>query len=254
MTRISIVIICRNEAAVIGQTLASIRDVSDDIIVYDNGSTDGTQAIVRQYPARLVEGKWEGFGITKNKANTLARHDWVLSLDADESIDAGLKESLLNFQPADNSEVFRIRFKNFLGSKHLRYGEWGNDSHVRLFNRKTTSWDDADVHEKLIYPANVKEKKIRGAILHHTAKDITDYAAKMREYAMLNAEKYYKLGRKSSWLKIRIAPAFGFFINFIIKGGFLDGRAGYICAKMTAYYSFLKYARLKELNKMTDQK
>ena len=249
MAKISVVIVCRNEAAVIGPTLASLAGVSDDILVYDNGSTDGTQAIIKKYPARLEEGNWEGFGITKNKANALAKHDWVLSLDADESIDATLKQSLESFQPAGNNYVYNIRFKNFLGNKHLKHGEWGHDIHTRLFNRKSTSWDDAAVHEKLIFPGGVKAENIKGYILHHTALDIKDYAEKMVRYALWSAEKYHKQGKRSSWLKIYLAPAFSFIINYIIKAGFLDGREGYVCAKMTAHYTFLKYTRLRELNK-----
>jgi len=80
-------------------------------------------------------------------------------------------------------------------------------------------------------------------------KDIHDYAAKMVKYAMLNGEKYYKQGKKASWFKLRLSPGFTFFNYYILKLGFLDGHAGYICARMTAYYTFLKYARLKELNK-----
>jgi glycosyltransferase involved in cell wall biosynthesis len=248
MPAISIVIVCRNEAAIIAQTLQSLQGVSDDIIVYDNGSTDGTQQIVLQQKARLEEGSWEGFGKTKNKANALAKYDWILSLDADEAIDENLKKSLLVLQPADEKTVYDLSFRSFLGKKGLHYGEWGSDHHVRLFNRKWVSWNDAPVHEELQLPDGCRVVKLKGLVLHKTMADIKDYAAKMAGYAMLNAEKYFRQGKKASWIKLRLSPGFTFFHYYILKRGFLDGYEGYICARMTAYYTFLKYTRLKELN------
>ncbi|MFZ1314547.1 MAG: glycosyltransferase family 2 protein [Chitinophagaceae bacterium] len=249
MSPFSIVIICRNEAGAIARTLSSLQGLTDDIIVYDNGSTDGTQDLVRQFKVHLHEGSWEGFGKTKTKANQLAKYDWILSLDADEAADEELRQSLLQWNPGNDAIVYDILFKNFLGAKYLKYGEWGGDHHIRFFNKKFVQWDEAPVHEQLIIPANAVIKKLKGYVLHQTMKDIHDYAAKMVKYAMLNGEKYYKQGKKASWFKLRLSPGFTFFNYYILKLGFLDGHAGYICARMTAYYTFLKYARLKELNK-----
>jgi glycosyltransferase involved in cell wall biosynthesis len=247
MSRFSVVIICRNEAAMIGRTLQSLHGITDDILVYDNGSTDTTMDIARQFNANLIEGKWEGFGKTKQRAIEHAKHDWILNLDADEAIDDQLKQSLQKWTPGDQKEVYDLQFKNFLGDKHLRYGEWGGDHHVRFFNRKLVNYDDAQVHEKLVIPPGVIVKKLKGYILHQTMKDIEEYSHKMVKYAILNAEKYYQQGKKSSWVITRLSPAFTFFKYYILKLGFLDGHEGYVCAKMTAWYTFLKYARLREL-------
>lgn len=247
MLNLSIVIICRNEVTSIGPTLQSLQGITDDIVVYDNGSTDGTQQQVKANCARLHEGAWEGFGKTKQKANALAKYDWILSLDADESVDEQLKQSLATLAITDDKTVFDLRFKNFLGDTWLKYGEWGGDHHIRLFNRKQVHWDDAPVHENLILPDGVIIKKLKGYVLHRTMKDIADYAQKTVKYAMLSAEKYRQQGKKASWFRIRLSPAFSFFNYYILKGGFMDGHAGYVCAKMTAWYTFLKYARLREL-------
>lgn len=250
MAGFSIVIICRNEANTIAKTLQSLRGLTEDIVVYDNGSTDGTREIVKQFNVQLHEGSWEGFGKTKTKANKLAKNDWILSLDADEGIDEELKQSLLQWEPENDTIVYDILFKNFLGNQYLRYGEWGADHHIRFFNKKIVYWDDAAVHEQLVLPAGVTIKKLKGYVLHQTMKDLPDYATKMVKYAMLNAEKYYSQGKKASWFKLRLSPGFTFFNYYILKRGFLDGYAGYVCARMTAWYTFLKYARLKELQQM----
>ena len=247
MQQLSVVIICKNEAGIIGKTLQSLDGLCDDIIVYDNGSTDNTPEQIRKFNVQLHQGTWEGFGKTKNKAIALAKYDWILSLDADEAIDGELKRSLLALKLTGENDVYEIRFKNFLGNKWLKYGEWGGDKHIRLFNRKKTQWNDASVHEELLATPGRSIKKLNGFILHQTVKDINDYAAKMVRYAMLNAEKYKRQGKRSSFFKIRMAPGLSFVHYFILKLGFLDGYAGYVCARMTAYYTFLKYTRLKEL-------
>jgi glycosyltransferase involved in cell wall biosynthesis len=248
MSKLSVVIVCRNEAGIIGKTLQSLQGLTDDIVVFDNGSTDGTQAVVRQFDVHLHEGSWEGFGKTKRKANALAKYDWILSLDADESLDEQLKQSLLQLELNNEKIVYDIPFRNFLGNKYLKFGEWGGDHHVRLFNRRQVNWGDAPVHESLVFPADVSVKKIRGYVLHQTVKNMEDYAQKMVQYAMLNAEKYYRQGRRSSWFRTRLSAGFTFFNYYILKLGFLDGYAGFVCARMTAWYTFLKYARLQELN------
>jgi len=247
MQSFSIVIICKNEADVIGNTLQSLQGIANDIVLYDNGSTDATMEVAKHFNVNLQQGSWEGFGKTKMKAIAMAKYDWILSLDADEAIDEELKHSLMGLPLNDKTTVYEIRFKNFLGDKEMKYGEWGGDKHIRLFNRKIVYWNDAPVHEQLIMPKGIIIKKLKGNVLHQTMKDIEDYRTKIVKYAMLSAEKYYRQGKNTSWFKLRMAPAFTFFNYYILKLGFLDGHAGYICARMTARYTFLKYMRLKEL-------
>src|SRR4026209_136353 len=106
MQKLSVVIVCKNGANVIGKTIKSFTGLTDDVLVYDNGSTDGTQEIVRQNGARIFEGEWNGFGKTKNTANALAKYDWILSLDADEAIDEELKKNLLQLDLDDDMKLY----------------------------------------------------------------------------------------------------------------------------------------------------
>jgi len=253
MQKISVVIICKDEEDEIGRTLQSLVGLTDDIVVLDNGSTDNTINIVRDQGARLVEESWEGFGKTKNKATRFAKYDWILNLDADESIDAELKNSLLNLPLQNVNEAFKIKFRNFFGDTYLRFGEWGGDSHIRLFNRRKVNWDEAIVHEGLVFAPGIRIKKLKGFVLHYTVKNKAEFASKMLRYGLLNAEKYAREGRRSSWVRIYLAPIFTFIRYYVFKLGFLDGRAGFICAKMSSYYTHIKYARLLELNKVKKQ-
>jgi len=251
MQKLSVVIVCKNGANVISETIKSFSALTDDILIYDNGSTDGTQEIVRQGDAKLVEGSWEGFGKTKNKANALAKYDWILSLDADEAIDEELKRNLLQLELTDEMKVYELRFKNFLGNKWVRFGEWGNDKHIRLFNRSKIKWDNAEVHESLLLPNEVKKITARGHVLHKTAASIEEYEKKMKNYAVLNAKKYFKEGKTTGDLKIYFSAVFSFIKNYIFKLGFLDGATGFHCARINSGYTFLKYRQLKELSRQS---
>ena len=243
----SIVIICKNEAGNIERVLNSIVRVSNDILVYDSGSTDGTIEILQRFPVRIHQGEWVGFGKTKQRAVSLAKYDWVLCLDADEAIDNELQNSLQQISFSDTDAVYQIAFKNFLGEKYLRWGEWGGDKHIRLFNRQKVNWDDAIIHERLQIPSSAKVIKLKGSVLHRTMKDTIEYSNKMVHYALLNAEKYYQQGKRASWIKRFISPRFTFARHYIFQLGFLDGWEGLLSARMTAFYTFLKYARLYEL-------
>ena len=249
MQQLSVVIICKNEGDIIGQTLQSLEGLCDDIIVYDNGSTDNTIEQVSKYNVKLHQGTWEGFGKTKNKAIAMAKYDWILCLDADEAIDEELKRSLLQWQPENDMTVYELAFKNYFENKHIKHGEWGRDYHIRFFNRKKVKWNEAAVHESLLLPSGATTKRINGFVIHRTLRNVNQYREKLQHYAMLGAEKYYKQRKKANGLKLWLSPFFTFINYYIIKLGFLDGREGYILARMTARYTFLKYKTLRELNR-----
>jgi glycosyltransferase involved in cell wall biosynthesis len=245
--KFSIVIVCKNEEGSIERVLKSIAGLTDDVLVYDNGSTDNTIPILHKYGVRVHQGEWLGYGKTKSLAVSLAKYDWVLSIDADEALDEELQKNLQTILFNDINTAYEIKFKNFLGEKHLRWGEWGHDRHIRLFNRSIINWNEAPVHEELIIPPSVLIRKLPGAILHRTMNNTAEYSNKMVKYALLNADKHFRSGKKSSWIKRYISPKFAFAKHYIFQVGFLDGWEGLLSARMTAFYTFLKYARLHEL-------
>ena len=243
----SVVIVCKNEAPVIGLTLQSLQGLTDDLVVYDNGSTDGTQEIVKSFSAKLMEGNWEGFGKTKGRALSLARYDWVLFLDADEAVDPVLYQSLKQWKAPAIPTVYEMAFRNYFKDKPLRFGEWGTDYHVRLFNRKEVNWDEAPVHEQLIIAEGTVTERLKGFILHRTLRSVEAYQKKMDAYARLGAEKYYRQGKRSNWLKRFFSPLFSFLSSYIFKLGFLDGKEGFQSARILAAYTAKKYKLLQEM-------
>lgn len=242
---VSVVLICRNEAGVIAGTIKAAQKVSADIVALDSGSTDGTQELLHSLGVQVIDHEWLGFGPTKNIALQHARHDWVLQIDADERIDDALADYINTTVPENDSMVYNMRFRNYLGDKPLLHGEWGTDKHIRLFNRKTVHWNNAEVHEELVLPPDVRFIEPPGFIHHVTAASRSELRKKMEYYAALGAEKYKTQGKKFSRLKMIFSPVFSFMVNYIFKLGFLDGKAGWIVARESARYTRLKYAGVK---------
>lgn len=250
---VSVVIIAKNEAHIIGTTLQSLQGLTDDVVVVDNGSTDGTQQLCRQLGATVLEVQWQGYGPTKNIGIKTAKYNWILNIDADEAIDEVLKKAIegINVQAVDT--VYLCRFKNFFCGRWLRYGEWGTDKHIRLFNRQQVQWNDAAVHENLQLPDGTKEQVLHGYILHYTVQHLEEYMEKTMRYARLNAAKYHAAGKRAGFFKLRLAPVFHFVQNYFLRAGFLDGWNGYLVARTQAWYTFLKYAYLKDMQQGMDK-
>jgi len=244
----SIVIITKNEEHILERTLANLQGVTDDLIIVDSGSTDQTLEIAKKYDARILQTEWLGYGTTKNLGISNSKYNWILSLDADEGINETLKQSLSDSSIYNDPHIlYDLRFNSFIGEKNMKFGQWLNNHHIRLFNKENISWNTFLVHEKLNIPAGYKVKKLKGYVLHYTMMNFNEFIFKANKYALLNAEKYFKQGKRSGSLKMFFSPVFSFIKNYFFKLGFLDGTTGYHCARINARYTFLKYKRLEEL-------
>jgi glycosyltransferase involved in cell wall biosynthesis len=246
---ITAVIITKNEAHIIGTTLKSLSGVVNEIIIVDSGSTDNTIAICKSFGAAIIETNWHGYGANKNIGIDAATNNWILNIDADETLDETLQRSIQQAHLKDDNTVYEFNFKNFFCGKWIRFGEWAGDKHVRLFNRKKIRWNSAAVHEALTIDSNTIAIQLKGSILHYTTQTIDEYKNKTVLYAKLNAQKYFAKGKRANFFKLHIAPAFTFLQHYILRLGFLDGKEGYIIARTTAWYTFLKYSYLKEMYK-----
>ncbi len=246
MVPVSIVIITKNEAEMLAMCINAARLITDDIVVVDNDSSDGTTEIAYRNGCRVYHENWDGYGANKNKGVLYARHNWILSIDADEIADFELIEALQKVNLDDNRVVYDIPFRSYFGKKLIRFGSWGRDHHIRLFNRKLVKWSESPVHETLVLPKNAVVKKLKGHLHHFSVKDGDEFLRKAYHYAQLSAGKYRVMERKPTFMKLYMAPLFHFVKNYIVFLGFLDGREGFNIAKMISKHTRLKYLLLKD--------
>lgn len=241
INHISVVIITRNAAATLAAALESTRAFSN-VVVWDNGSTDETRAIVARYAnAAWHEGTFVGFGPSKNAAVACASNDWVLSLDADERVSAELVVALEAW-PTDNpmlvGEVLR---ENWFMGRPVRRGGWGNDYLIRLFHRASHQFDAAIVHEKVALSDASRVQRLPARIRHDAVTDISQFLQKIDRYSELRREAG---GKTYSMPVILIKSGFAFFRSYVLQLGMLAGWRGVVIAWSNANGVFYKYAKI----------
>ena len=247
MPKLSVTVITRNEAADIAAALESVA-WADEIVVVDSGSTDETVAIARRYTDRVVVREWPGYGAQKNIAASLASHDWILSLDADERVTPALageiQQALVTDPPVCGYRIPRVTWH--LG-RWIRTTDWYPDPQLRLYNRTKARWISPLVHESVAADGAVGT--LRHELQHYAYRDIADHLETMDRYTTLAARQLYEQGRRASLLDLMGHPPLAFLRNYVAKGGIRDGAAGFIISAMNAHYVFLKFAKLWDLRR-----
>lgn len=252
MVPVSIVIIARNKADILADNIAKARLITDDIVIIDS---DGATKNDDDVPGvRLYKKDWEGYGANKNKGVAAAKYDWILSIDADEVADDELITALHQLKYDDANVVYDIKFRSYFGGKQIRFGSWGRDHHLRLFNRKQVRWSETIVHETLVLQPGIVVKKVNGHLHHFSVNNAGDYERKGTYYAKLSARKYFVNGKKASVTKLYLSPIFGFIKNYIFFLGFLDGREGWEIARITVKNTWRKYHFLGEMEASSQKK
>ena len=245
MPKLSVTVVAKNEAADLGAALASVA-WADEIIVVDSHSTDDTVAIARRHTDRVVVHDWLGHVEQKNYAASLASHDWILSIDADERVTPALAreiQALLGGEP--RAAAYRIPRVTFHLGRWIRTTDWYPDHQHRLYDRRAARWTGRYVHEALTVQGEVGA--LRGEIQHYAYRDIADHLETIDRYTTYAARQMHENGRRAGLLQLAGHPPLAFLRNYIARGGIRDGVPGFIISAMNAYYVFLKFAKLWEL-------
>lgn len=249
-TPISVIIPCKDELPHIEACLRSVRSVADEIIVADSGSTDGTLELVRSRDdCRVIEREYVCYSSFNNWAIPQAKYEWVLVVDADERVSAALAEEILSLKRGGLAttphEGFWIPRKNVFLNRKIRFSGWQHDGAKRLF-RRHCRLTDANVHPELDIPKH-KTGTLHSPLQHYTFRSFSHFFRKLSRYAAWSANDLQKKGRRVSVANLCARPAFRFFRQYVLQFGFLDGRAGLVICASTAFYVFMKYVHLWEL-------
>lgn len=239
------IILAKNEARCIVQTVKSALPISSEVIVVDTGSTDKTRSLAAAAGARVEVLDWQGFGPTKNESMKLAKTNWIFSLDADEAITPELQKEILALDPDLNVLYGFKRVTDFCG-QWVRNGAWKNDFIYRIFHKKRASWDARAVHEQLILKEDVTKKLLKGDVLHYSYPTLDSHDKKMDTYIKLSVDAMYKAGERPNWIKRNVSPIWRAFSGYVLKRGFLDGWAGREIARRDYFIVKEKYRLLQE--------
>lgn len=243
---ISIVINVKNGVHTIGKTLSSLHKFND-IVVFDNFSTDGTVQVARAYSnVNLIQHEFCGMGKLRNLASTYARYDWVFSIDCDEVLHPDLADEILSMDFAPNS-IYLVERRNYYANKLVASSSWENDWVKRLYNRRESCFNENEVHESLQMGAHISCIKLKSSFIYHfpysSASGLID---KMQFYSTLYANQNYMKKVPQLWA-IPFRAFFMFIKCYILKRGFLDGYTGFVISAYNAIGVFSKYIKLYEL-------
>jgi glycosyltransferase involved in cell wall biosynthesis len=241
--KISATIITFNEERNIARALESLR-CADEILVVDAGSNDRTVELAGKLGARVIESPWPGYAKQKNLAAERAGHDWILSIDADESLSEALEAEIWRLKKTGPQfDAYTMpRLARYLG-RWIRHSGWYPDRKVRLYHRAKACWVGDYVHESVKVNGSVGH--LEGNLLHFTCDSLSEHIRTMDRYTTLAAEQLVASGRTVSWGRLLFEPPWTFFHTYVLKAGFLDGVEGLAIANMAALYNFLKYAKAR---------
>lgn len=251
--KISACLITLNEQRNLARCLASVAGLVDEIVVVDSGSTDATRLIATEYGAKVVHQNWMGYVGQKNFAIEQARHDWVLSIDADEEISQELAAAITNIRtnvPEDQADApngYQFSRIVFYRGKWIRHGDWYPDQLVRLFCRKGARFCGGHVHERLALEG--EHPILPGHLHHYTYESVDDRKERCLRYAKLWARTAHEEHRRANALSPALHAFARLFKGFVLKGGFLDGEIGWDIAMGNAREVWMKYHMLKKYKK-----
>lgn len=243
---LSAVLITFNTGEQLAPCLRSLS-FADEIVVVDSGSDDATRDVARQYGARVIEEAWRGFGPQKRLAVSLARHDWVLCVDADEEVSGELATAIAAVLADPRHGAYRMPRSNRFMGRYLRHGEGFPDWSLRLFDRRRAQWSDDAVHEKVVTAGSVGRVPETAVLMHHSAESLATYLDKQNRYTSLQADALYSAGERANVWRLLLSPALRFIKFYIVRLGFLDGLPGLVHIAIGCFNSFAKYAKLRAL-------
>ena len=242
---ISVSIITKDEEANIQKCLESVK-WADEIIIVDSGSTDQTLTICQSYNCKIIETEWLGFGQTKQLGVHAATNDWILSIDADETVSNELKVQILASIKVAEFYAFNIKRISYYLEKRIKYSGWQTDYPLRLFNKKYGNFNNANVHEAVVMEKGVASI-IQAPLYHYPYQSISSHINKINLYTQLGAEKLFSQNKKSTLIYALLSGLVKFLKMYLIKKGFLDGKEGLVLATLSGFSSTLKYIKLWSL-------
>jgi len=244
---LSVVILTKNEAAGIADCIRSVQ-WADDVLVVDDESTDETRRLAEQLGARVLMRKMDIEGRHRNWAYAQSRHEWVLSLDADERVTAELAQEiralLANGAP---HETYAIPRRNYIGNRWIRFGGWYPSAQLKLFKKSVFRWEETTVHPRAI--SDRSWGTLQHDLIHLSYEDRADFIAKQDRHTTLEAQKWLADGRRVTLGKALWRTIDRFVRSYVLKQGFRDGRLGLFVAWMAGKYQWLSYRKYVRLSK-----
>jgi len=244
MTKISVVVITKNEEANISECLKSAQ-WADEIIVVDDESQDKTAGLARQFTDKIFVRKMENEGRHRNWAYGNATGDWILSLDADERVSEKLAKEIREvLREKEGYSGYAIPIRTYIGKRWIRYGGWYPAGKLRLFKKGAFRYEEAEVHPRIFLEG--KSRLLKADIIHYGYRDFHHFISALNSQTTKEAEKWSREKREISFLTLCRKMLDRFLRRFLMKKGYRDGFMGVVIAFSDSLYQFFSYAKYWE--------
>ena len=246
---ISAVIVARDAASTIGETLRSIQFCREIIVIVDDQSSDETEVVARRLGTRVEIHPWSGYGPAKQEAAEMATQPWVFSIDADEMVSPELAQSITDVVTCSGSgpAACQVRRRTRFLGRWMRHGDWGRDRVVRLFRHGAASFTPDIIHESVHAPG--EKPTLSGWLYHEGDQTLDSYLARLNRYTTLAASSLHAKSKRAGIVSMLVRPPFKFIQAYFLRLGFLDGWQGFALAWFSSVYVFTKYAKLSHLSR-----
>jgi glycosyltransferase involved in cell wall biosynthesis len=273
---LSVTLATYNEEARLARCLSAIKDIASEIIIVDGSSTDKTVIIAKSFDAKVtVTDNPPVFHINKQKANDLAKGDWVLQLDADEIVTSELKKEIKDLLAGKSfgydswvspikrllgrrvtplsapAVAYYLTRKNFFLDRQLKHAGQYPDPVIRFFQNGKASLPAKDVHEQMEVDGTIGW--LRGELDHCATPDFGRYLSRENRYSSLTAGKLKKIGLKITLKNtlnyLFFKPLVTFLSLYFRYRGFLDGFPGFVFSLYSGFHHAFSYMKLWELYK-----
>jgi glycosyltransferase involved in cell wall biosynthesis len=225
-----------------------VKEVADEIVVLDSFSTDKTREICEKHGVKFFQHAFDGHIQQKNRAVTYATYPHVLSLDADEALDPVLSRSILKVKKNFSKDGYYMnRLTNYCGH-WVKHCGWYPDTKLRLWDSRKGQWTGLNPHDKYeMFEGDKNTGHLKGDILHYSYYSVEDHYRQVEYFTSISAKAYFEKGKKAPAFKMILNPVAKFIHHYLLHLGFLDGKAGFLISKISAYATYLKYKKLKQL-------
>lgn len=244
---LSAVVITKNEEKNIADCIHSLKKVADESVVVDSFSDDATGTVAAQAGAKVIQHNFEGHIQQKNWAKDQAQNDYVLSLDADETLSNELTNAIRKEKEQFGADGYTMNRLNFYCGRAVKTCGWYPDKKLRLWNRKKGEWKGRNPHDRFEMYAGSTVQHLHGDILHNTYPTHESFLNQVDKFASISAQELKSENAAYLFLKMIFSPPFRFFKTYLMKLGFTDGSVGFIICYHQAREVLLKYSRAIKL-------
>lgn len=245
---LSIFLITRNEEARLGQVLDAVRGLSDDLVLVDSGSTDGTKAVAESHGARVFHRDWTGYGAQKRFGEDQCKHDWLLNLDADEVLTPALhKEIAALFASGDPAPgAYRVRIHNLYPGDHTPRPFANDYNVVRLYHRDAGRYRDDPVYDRVVLTSGAQVQQLAAPIHHYSITSWFHMVDKANRFTSHEIAKIAAKPRGILMIRLFTEMPLQFLRNYLLRGHIFGGWKGFVFALNTSFLRTLRIAKALE--------